>query len=329
MKVSVCMITYNHEKFITQAVESVMMQQTNFDYELVIGEDCSTDRTREIAIELQKRYPDKIRLLLPEKNLGMQPNFVQTLEACRGKYTALVEGDDYWTSPAKLQRQVDFLDSHPDLSECFHSTLVVHEDGSQDSRVFAPPGGKKVWSLEDFLFEVPIATCSTMFRKGLFGAYPEWFYKTEIGDWALHMLNAQHGKVGHLDEVMSVYRVHYGGVWSSLNQATAHQQKIRLLRQVDEHFGWQHHQIIKRSISNHLLHLAQAYEQAGLRWKARKALRSSVKAHPLKMICDQRQVLSLLVRLHSPPLHKFLRIGRTHFVLLYNTIRDFRRRRSQ
>lgn len=109
MKVSVLMITYNHEKFIAQAIDSILMQQVNFDYEIVIGEDCSTDGTRAIVIQYQKEYPDKIRLLLPEENLGMHKNFVQTFRACQGEYIALLEGDDYWTSPRKLQKQVDFF----------------------------------------------------------------------------------------------------------------------------------------------------------------------------------------------------------------------------
>src|SRR4051794_3890726 len=120
MKVSVCMITYNHERFIEQAVASALTQATSFEYEIVIGEDCSTDRTRNILIELQRANPDKIRLLLPEHNLGAQRNFVQTLDMCRGQYIAYLEGDDYWTSSAKLQQQVDFLDQHADFAICFH-----------------------------------------------------------------------------------------------------------------------------------------------------------------------------------------------------------------
>ena len=92
--VSVCMITYNHEAYIAQAIEGVLMQQTDFPIELVIGEDCSTDRTRAICLEYQQRHPGIIRLALRERNIGMMPNFVQTLQACEGKYIALCEGDD-------------------------------------------------------------------------------------------------------------------------------------------------------------------------------------------------------------------------------------------
>jgi glycosyltransferase involved in cell wall biosynthesis len=114
IKVSVAMITYNHERYIAKALDNVLSQSTNFDYEVIIGEDFSTDNTRSIIIDYQKRYPDKFQLLLNDKNIGMHKNTAQVLRACRGQYVALLEGDDYWTSTHKLQLQVDFLDRHPE-----------------------------------------------------------------------------------------------------------------------------------------------------------------------------------------------------------------------
>ena len=138
VKVSVHMITYNHERFIAQAIEGVLMQQTDFAVELVIGEDCSTDGTRAIVRRYGERYPERIRLLLQERNLGARANALATLNACRGQYIALCEGDDYWTDPTKLQKQVDFLESHPECSLCFHRVLVVYEDGSARSTGIRP-----------------------------------------------------------------------------------------------------------------------------------------------------------------------------------------------
>lgn len=107
--VTVAMITYNHESFIAEAIEGVLMQRTDFNYQLLIGEDNSTDRTREIILDYMKCNQDIIHLLPQEKNLGMIPNFIETLKACNGKYIALCEGDDYWIDPDKLQKQVDFF----------------------------------------------------------------------------------------------------------------------------------------------------------------------------------------------------------------------------
>src|SRR4051794_11773039 len=125
MKLTVAMITYNHEPFIAQALDSILMQQVSFDHEILIGEDCSTDRTREIVRAYRQRYPDKIRLQLPETNRGMMQNFVAVLAAARGDYVALLEGDDYWTAPDKLARQVAYLDAHPECAICFHDALML------------------------------------------------------------------------------------------------------------------------------------------------------------------------------------------------------------
>ena len=119
-KVSVVMLTYNHEKFIAQAIESVLIQRTNFPIELVVGEDCSTDGTREIVRRYAAARPDIIRLVFHEKNVGAYENGQDVLAACQGEYIALLEGDDYWTSPDKLQRQADYLDAQPACALCFH-----------------------------------------------------------------------------------------------------------------------------------------------------------------------------------------------------------------
>src|SRR5512133_2186068 len=110
IKVSVLVMTYNHEKFIQQALDSVAMQETNFEYEILISEDCSTDRTRQVVLEFQGEHPDKVRLLLSEKNIHSNEVVVRGICAACGEYIAMLDGDDYWTSPNKLQKQADFLD---------------------------------------------------------------------------------------------------------------------------------------------------------------------------------------------------------------------------
>src|SRR5438309_1588573 len=107
------------------------MQVTDFDYEIVIGEDCSTDRTREIVADLARLYPEKIRPLFHETNVGANRNLALALQMCQGQYVALLEGDDYWIDARKLQRQVWFLDDHPDYVICFHNVQVIYEDGSK------------------------------------------------------------------------------------------------------------------------------------------------------------------------------------------------------
>ncbi len=267
MKVSVKIITYNHEKFIAQAIDSILMQKVNFDYEIVIGEDCSTDNTRDIVIDYQKRYPDKIRLLLPEKNLGARKNSNQTLRACQGEYVAWLEGDDYWTSPHKLQKQVDFLDNHLECAMCFHATTIVYEDGGREPRNYRPPNLKKFFTLEDVLINNFIATGSVMFRGGLVVELPEEFSKLKMGDWPRHVLTAQYGKIGYIDEIMGVYRYHKGGVWTRgggwsiddyIRMKTA---SLEFYEVINKYLGYKYNDILSRKISKNSRFLADAYRK--------------------------------------------------------------------
>jgi len=234
-KVSVHAITYNHERYIAQGVHSALTQQTTFPFEIVVGEDCSTDGTLAILKDLERTHPDRIRLLARKPNVGAAANFRQTLAECRGEYVALLEGDDYWTDPHKLQKQVEALDAHPDWSMCFHTARCLHEDGSA-SFDYPVDWPKEVSTFTDLLETNFIATCSVVFRNRLFPSLPAWHSNLKIGDWALHLLNAEHGDIGYLRETMAVYRVHPRGLWSS----GSHSQKLRAILEmwstVDEHF---------------------------------------------------------------------------------------------
>ena len=215
MLVSVCMITYNHEKYISQAIEGVLMQKTKFPVELVIGEDCSTDNTRKICLEYKEKYPDKIKLLLPENNLGIIQNFTTSLQACTGKYIALCEGDDYWTDPEKLQKQVDFLEENEDFSICFHAVKIKNEQENIIVDDYITRDVPDVTDIYELIKGNYIHTPSVVFRNN------EEIIKAYIaldillmGDYALHILNARYGKIKKLPEAMAVYRAGVG-VWRS------------------------------------------------------------------------------------------------------------------
>lgn len=225
-KVSVLMITYNHEKFIAQAIESALMQETNFDFEIVIGEDCSTDKTRSILLDYVSRYPDRIRVLLPKNKLGMHLNFIQTYEACQGEFIAILEGDDYWTNSHKLQKQVDFLCLNLHYVSCFHNVLILREDQIQ-AQSYCPPDQRMLLKLEDLIIRNPIPTCSVLFRNGLISDFPHWIFKTPNLDSAFHIILASFGDVGYIDEIMGVYRIHSGGVWSGRTTLARHKGAIR------------------------------------------------------------------------------------------------------
>ena len=215
--VSVCLITYNHEKYIRRALESVLAQETTFPIEIVIGEDHSTDTTREIVLEFKNKYPQVIRTILSSYNLGMNRNLIRTLQQCRGKYIALLEGDDLWTSPDKLQKQSKFLENHPECSICFHKVEVHIVEQDQIRGLwpdFDPPA---TTSLMDLLKSNYMHTCAVMYRNVNLGDIPEGFFQLGIGDWPLHILYAQKGNIGFLNETLARYHVHQAGLFSSLD----------------------------------------------------------------------------------------------------------------
>lgn len=259
MKVSILVLAYNHEKFIAQAIESALMQQVDFEYEIVIGEDCSPDSTRQIAISYQEKYPDKIRLLLPEKNLGMHKNFAQTLQACQGQYIAMLEGDDYWTVPDKLKKQVDYLDARPECAICCHDTLAVWEE-----RNYAPArclnNYKEISTLEDLLLVNFIPTPSVMYRGGLVSELPNWLDKLSMGDWSFHILNAQHGYIGYINEVMAAYRIHSGGVWSSKSPKWQLQETIKALEAFKIHLDPKYDFILNLALADKHERLSRWYK---------------------------------------------------------------------
>ena len=220
MKLSVAMITYNHEMYISQAVESILAQKVDFDYEIVIGEDCSTDSTRAIVKDYRQKYPDIIRLHLPDTNSGMMCNFMRTFNSCSGEYIALLEGDDYWTDPFKLQKQVDFLDKNLDFTVCHHNVVVKNEDYPERNRRQNGAETPEISGLDDLLTKGNfLATASVIIRANAIGEIPDWFIGLPFGDYPLYLLASQFGKIRYLTDIMGVYRIHKGGVHGHLTNS--------------------------------------------------------------------------------------------------------------
>lgn len=228
MTLSICCITYNHEKFIAEAIESFIMQQTDFDYEIIISDDASTDKTANICQGYQAKYGDKIKLVLHTNNIGMMPNFITTLQACKGKYIALCEGDDYWADPLKLQKQVNFLEANPNYSICFHRVKDWFDGQLYDSKLNTSTS-EETFSIKDLASGNLMHTPSVVFRNGLYDDFPAWFSQSFLGDYVLHMLNAQYGLIKYLPETMAVYRHHGGGVWSSIKAAHRREKAIHVI----------------------------------------------------------------------------------------------------
>jgi glycosyltransferase involved in cell wall biosynthesis len=252
--VTVWITAYNHEKYIAKALESVLNQQTSYSYEIVLGEDCSTDRTREIVLAYHEKYPGKFRLFLPEKNLGMLPMFRATYEMCTGKYLAFLDGDDYWTDPLKLQKQVDFLEANQDYSFCFHKVQFL-EQGTQ---VLREPYSineelkRSTLTVDDFVSPInPVDTLSVVMRNVLGPSLPDWYYQLPFPDLGIYFLLLQHGKAKYLNETMGVYRVHGGGAWSGASEYSNQEKHIRFFQSIKKNLPYINLEKLDEAIANY------------------------------------------------------------------------------
>jgi glycosyltransferase involved in cell wall biosynthesis len=237
-KVSVSFITYNQRRYVAQAIESVLMQQTLFSYELVISDDCSTDGTREICRSFKDRFPDRIRLVEREANIGAVANYLETFKACRGRYVAFLEGDDFWIDTGKLQTQVDFLDNHLDFAICCHNVCIVDENGKQSRNLLDDT--KEVTQVDDLCRGDYISTPSCMVRNGLLKEIPSWLYALPGCDWPFDILNAEKGKIRFFPQVLAAYRIHPGGLWSGQSQGVRHHIALRLVETLNEKLNYKY-----------------------------------------------------------------------------------------
>lgn len=231
------MIAYNHEAFIAQALDSILAQETDFDTEIVIGDDNSKDGTGKICEAYAAKYPGRIRYIRRDPNIGMMPNFISTLQACSGEYIAVCEGDDYWTDPQKLRLQAEFLDQHPDYSLCCHNHEVL-------------TGGKLLKAGKDFpepVRTVPATsymvdpffhTSSYLFRKpAMPDPFPGWYRDVLAGDHFLVLFLSMKGKIGCINRRMSVFRNHGSSVSFTRTALDIKENFVKHLRLFDGYSG--------------------------------------------------------------------------------------------
>jgi glycosyltransferase involved in cell wall biosynthesis len=228
--VSVVMITYNHEKYIAEAMNGVFMQKCDFDIEFIIANDKSTDHTNQTINEIidQATIPDHIKLSYYNhpNNKGMMKNFIWSLQQAKGKYISLCEGDDYWTDPLKLQKQVDFLEENEEFNGVFTNIDLLNN--STFTKNALKSKHKKDHSLDSFFIDAWIPTLTILFRTNLIITLPESPRAVISGDLLLfaHLLNT--GKLKYFDEISGVYRQHSEGVWSGANQLKILNNRIHL-----------------------------------------------------------------------------------------------------
>lgn len=208
---SVLMLTYNHEAYLAQALDSILEQKVDFPYEIVIGDDCSTDGTASIAEAYQVRHPDKIRILSDRRNVGVGENFARTYLACRGRFMLILEGDDFWQDANKMAIQVTALEQNPDVVITYHASSA-HLDGKPVERHIGARRDLTPWELKS---GTPINTLTVAFRRVL-TELPDELRLSPIGDIFLWSLLGQHGRGMYIPEINpAYYRMHGGGHYSS------------------------------------------------------------------------------------------------------------------
>ncbi len=231
IQLSVRLMAFNHADYILEALEGIDRQKTDFVFELVIGDDFSTDNTlslikqykfqnQNLRLNILDRKPgDSYSIIRKEK--GRLYNFINILNNCRGEFIALLDGDDYWTDESKLQQQVDYLKGNSDYAICFHPVSILVED--KISGVTNAEQQREEYEIHDLLENNFIYTASAVFRAAaLPEPFPEWYFQMPIGDWPLHLLLSQSGKIHKINSPMAAYRTHVGGIWSKRDKKSDH-----------------------------------------------------------------------------------------------------------
>lgn len=248
--------TYNHEKFIAQTIEGFLLQKVNFPIEIIIHDDASTDASASIIRDYELRYPYKIRGLYSSINQFSKDSSYLTkklIKEAKGKYVALCEGDDYWTDPLKLQKQIDFLEANNDFSACFHNVKVLKNGNIENDDMME---GHDIITIYDLAKTNYIRTCSFVFRNKLVTQLPANFDGVVGMDYLFFMLIAQYGKIKKLPDIMAIYRKHYESTWSSKDSITRFKTMIKNVEVLFPFFPDDIKQILKENHAERVLRFA-------------------------------------------------------------------------
>ena len=243
-KISVVVTAYNHEKYIVQCLESILLQKGAFDLEVILGDDCSADRTRQIMQEYAERHPHIFILLPPAANMGVTRNIKRCLDACSGDYIAFCEGDDYWIDSYKLQKQMEFLESHPGYSLCFNAIMLYYDD----EKKYVPHTGqlmlaRNTFAIEDLIKNNFIGNFSCcMYRTDAVRKLPDELFDIDTWDWMFNMACSRLGKIGFIRDWMSAYRIRPHGAWSGKSYADQRRSMIAAIDSYNQFFNYEYHE---------------------------------------------------------------------------------------
>ena len=239
--VSICCITYNQVKYVNQAIDGFLKQKTNFDFEIIIGDDDSDDGTQEICLKYSKKHPNKIKYYSRNREDVIYINNIpsgrynktKTISQCTGKYIAICEGDDYWTDPYKLQKQVDFLEKNPEYIMIGSKVNVLKENEIKESD---QPNESREIFVEDLFQYNPFASLTILFRN-INIKYPDFYNKHFAGDMMLYFLLSERGKLYYKNEILGVYRDHSEGVTKKTSSKFKGISRIKMFNDIDNYFN--------------------------------------------------------------------------------------------
>jgi len=238
--VSICCLTYNHETYIKQCLDGFLMQKTNFPFEILIHDDASVDNTQNIIKNYELKHSDIIKPIYQKENQyskGIGVSRVYQFPRAKGKYIAMCEGDDYWIDPYKLQKQVDFLETHPEYVFSFHDSIILNQRTGEKRMRIGDRQIENTVDLKSLIIQNNIPTASIVFRNFLdYAQLPDWIGKISKGDYGLCVLLAEEGPGKYLPEAMSVYRIHEVCVWSSKGFEFTHSANIIFYKYLLDYF---------------------------------------------------------------------------------------------
>lgn len=271
-KVSIICIAYNHEKYIEKTLQSFLKQQTDFDYEILIHDDASTDRTAEIIRTYEKNYPDIIKPIYQKENQyskNVEIVYQFNFKRARGEYIAQSEGDDYWTDPLKLQKQYDYLNDHPDVSACIHPDKMINEEGTVIVGYRKLYSSDRLMSVREALYEQKTVSTNSIFMRNYFTSdyiVPQWYFDADVTDFPLMLYLATKGPIYYMNEVMSAYRVSAQNSWTRRVMTDSEKRRmhvdhmIQLLESFDTYTNYEHTRFVRRQIRKNRLGYLMADE---------------------------------------------------------------------
>jgi hypothetical protein len=264
-KASVVLLGHEHSRFVAQAIESVLIQRAPFHFEVLIGEDCSRDNTREIVESYARRHPELIKTVFPESNLGYGEMLRRALSLCGGEFIAYLDADDYWTSPSKLARQVEYLEQNRDCASCFHDVSLIYDDAGVPSGAVSPGLREERFTFEQIVRECFIPSLSAVFRREVAEALPNWAYELAGVDWLIHIRAAELGALGYIPQTLAAYRVHGGGMFSGLDRVSQLEEDLELYERLSSQIPGRR-DLIERCVA--FRHAQRAVERLGVPFEA-------------------------------------------------------------